>query len=114
VNNTGTVTVAPLGAERLSVNGNFTTSGTVNLELGGPAAATQYDQMAISGIASFAGALNVALINGYNPTTGQVPHTLFTFGSRAIPLTDFQTVSLPSGFTRTYPTAGTSLVVTSP
>jgi len=60
------------GAGLLSVTGNFSQAlGTLNIELGGTVAGTGYDQLAVGGVASLGGTLNVSLINGFNPASGE-------------------------------------------
>jgi hypothetical protein len=49
----------------------FTVNGTYNAEIGGTTPGTQYDQLLVTGSATWAGNLNVTLINGFTPTTGQ-------------------------------------------
>jgi hypothetical protein len=46
-------------------------SSTINIELGGPAAGTDYDRLTFSSAAPLAGTLHVGLINGFVPTPGQ-------------------------------------------
>lgn len=50
----------------LSVSGGFSNAGTVQIELGGTTACTQYDQITVTGAATLGGALSVSLINGYS------------------------------------------------
>ncbi len=44
---------------------------TLNIELGGTAAGTQYDQINVAGDLTLDGTLEVSLINGFTPTAGQ-------------------------------------------
>jgi len=74
ITNGGTLNPGGIGSAGLiSITGNFTqtSSGTINLDFGGTAAATQFDQLAITGSASLAGTVHVSLINGFAPTDGQ-------------------------------------------
>jgi hypothetical protein len=50
----------------LVITGDYTqtANGVLNIELGGPNAGTDYDQLVVSGQALLAGTLNVSLING--------------------------------------------------
>lgn len=59
-----------------------TTVGALNIELGGLTATNQYDVLNIEDEATLAGALNVSLINGFQPQKGNA-FTIVTFGSRA-------------------------------
>src|ERR1019366_75252 len=70
----------PLG--ELDISGNFqqTASGTLNIELGGYSAGTNFDLVTVTGggaggVATLGGALNVTLTNGFSPTNGAA----FTF-----------------------------------
>ena len=86
------------GAGALNVTGNFTqTLGTLNIELGGPVAETQYDQLQVSGISTLGGTLNVSLINGFNPANGQ-----FIILQGGIVNGTFLTANLPAGFSIAY------------
>lgn len=72
VNNGGTV--APgTSAGRLTIDGNYNQAGgaTLAIELGGTAAGTQHDQLAVTGQAAIAGTLNLTLIGGFQPAVGQ-------------------------------------------
>jgi len=56
----------------LSIVGEFpqTSSGMLNIEIGGPAAGLDYDQLQITGTATLGGTLNVGLTNGFRPGAG--------------------------------------------
>lgn len=57
----------------LTVNGNYVqkSGGVLNVEIGGPAPGSGFDQVAVSGSATVDGALNLSLVNGYRPVVGQ-------------------------------------------
>lgn len=59
-------------AGRLDITGNYTqtTTGTLNIEIGGPTAVAQFDQINITGVATLDGTLNLVLVNAYIPATG--------------------------------------------
>ncbi len=65
-------TVSPGASPGIMViSGNYTQSaGGLNIELGGTAVGTGHDQLQVTGTASLGGALNVSLINGFLPATG--------------------------------------------
>jgi hypothetical protein len=75
--NAGTIAVAGDGsAGAITITGNLTqtSTGTLNVDLGGTSAGTQYDQLVVTGSATLDGAVNVSLINGYAPPPGhQLP-----------------------------------------
>jgi hypothetical protein len=71
VSNSGTV--APGDSPgTLQISGNYTqtSAGTLQIEIGGTTAGTQYDQLHVSGAASLNGALQVVLVNGFSPASG--------------------------------------------
>ena len=61
------------GAGRLTIQGHYTQTagGTLDVELGGAAAGTQYDQLVVTGNAGLNGTLRVGLLNNFAPTNGQ-------------------------------------------
>ena len=85
VTNNGTIHVGgPGAAGTLTIAGNFTQSstGVLNMEIGGLTAGSQYDRLAISGTATLGGTLNVTLINGFTPASGN-SFQLITYMSRS-------------------------------
>jgi hypothetical protein len=107
LNNLGTITVlsGSSSAGILQVNGGLTTSGTINLEIGGATLGTGYSQLTASAALNLGGTLNVGLIGGFVPTGG----TTFTslVGPRGA--TTFATANLPGGWSA--PTYNVSSVV---
>jgi hypothetical protein len=70
----------------LTVNGNYTqtSTGTLNIKIGGTTAGTQFDQLAVAGTgntATLAGTLNVSVINGFSPPVGST-YLILLFPSR--------------------------------
>ena len=57
---------------RLTINSNYTEtdSASINIQLGGNTAGTNFDQVDINGTATFDGKLNVSLLNNFTPTLG--------------------------------------------
>jgi hypothetical protein len=57
---------------RLTINGNYTetNNASINIQLGGSTAGTNFDQVDINGNATFDGTLNVSLLNNFTPTLG--------------------------------------------
>src|SRR5262249_19030856 len=84
-----------------------TGAGALNMKIGGSSPGSGYDQINVSGTATFDGAFRASLINGFGPRGKQVFNAI-TFGSSS---GDFATVNLPqvSGspafVTQTTPTA---------
>ncbi len=56
----------------LTIEGNFNQSetGETLIELGGPTLGTEYDRVAVTGIANTAGVLRIRLVDGYSPVLG--------------------------------------------
>ncbi len=77
----GTVTVNSGGTVspgrspgKLSINGNYIqkSGAALDVELGGDASGTGFDQLAIDGSATLDGTLNVSLVNGFRPAVGAI------------------------------------------
>ena len=64
------------------INGTYSqmASGSLNVDLGGTTAGSQYDQLLVSGTAALGGQLDVSLINGFQPALGNTFQPL-TFAS---------------------------------
>ena len=59
-------------AGTITVIGNYTqtAAGTLKIEIGGSETGTQHDRLTVNGLATLNGALQVSLINGFTPATG--------------------------------------------
>ena len=57
----------------LTVTGNYTqtSSGTLEIQIGGPNAGTGYSQLSITGTAALGGTLDVGLLDGFTPYNGE-------------------------------------------
>ena len=75
---------ASAAAGTLTISGPYaqTTGGALDVEIGGPAPGTGYDRLAVSGAAALGGALNISLINDFEPILN-AQFTILTFGSRS-------------------------------
>jgi fibronectin-binding autotransporter adhesin len=82
--NVQTAAALSLGADigTLTVGGDYTQlpAGQLTIRLGGLATGTQYDQLIVSGTASLAGTLALALTGGFTPAAGTV-FTVMTYGA---------------------------------
>ncbi len=80
--NNGTLSIDTGAAEYLEIIGTYSQSstGSLNVELGGTSAGTTYDQLAVDGSASLAGTLAVSIINGFSASNGNSFQVL-TFAS---------------------------------
>jgi hypothetical protein len=97
----------------ISVDGAFTQSstGTLEIELGGTTPGTEFDQLVISGLATLDGTLEVLLIDNFTPILGD-SFTLMTYASQS---GSFSTINLPeltSGLTWEMSFADTELLLT--
>ncbi len=73
VANAGQVDPGSAGsAGLLTITGTYTqtATGTLDVEIGGLVAGTQYDQLRVTGAATLGGALNVTQVNGFTRTAG--------------------------------------------
>jgi hypothetical protein len=73
VYNNGEVNPGGTGAPGiLAINGSYTQSGSgvLNIELGGPIAGSQFDQLNVSGSASLGGTLNISLLHNLGDLCG--------------------------------------------
>jgi virginiamycin B lyase len=82
----------------LTINGNYTqtSTGALDIDIGGTTAGTQFDQLAISGSATLGGTMNISLINAFQPTFGNSFQVL-TFGSPSGNFSTYNGTSLASG-----------------
>jgi len=111
LDNAGTVDLAP---GSWNITGNYTqeATGALNVGVGGLAAGSQFGQLNVSGQAALNGALNISLLNGYSPPSGD-SYRILTFGSRT---GDFAVetglyLGAGEGFSPTYDSSGLNLVV---
>jgi hypothetical protein len=68
-------------AGALSIQGNYTQTAAAALDIN-IASPTVYGSLAVNGTATLAGTLNIALVNGFTPASGQ-SYTILTFGARS-------------------------------
>ena len=82
VTSSGAVTPGDSGPGILTVTGNYTqtAAGALTVNIEGLTVGTQYGQLAVSGIATLDGTLNIDLLNGYAPNTGDT-FSLVTYSS---------------------------------
>ena len=78
----------------MTITGNYTQNagGSLNIRLGGTASG-QFDQLAVSGVATLGGTLQVTLVNGFYTGAGD-SFQFMSFGSRS-GTSDFATKHLP-------------------
>ena len=68
----------------LTIGGNYTqtSTGALNIEIGGVAAGSEFDRLIVTGLATLGGTVRVQLLNGYQPPLAQT-FLPVTFGSRS-------------------------------
>ena len=82
LSNTGLLTIGPASA--LNVTGSYTetATGSLTVQIDGRPANGRFGRLASSGNASLNGTLNVALVNGFGPISGDV-YPIMTFASHS-------------------------------
>jgi membrane-associated phospholipid phosphatase len=113
ITNSGLVSPGGDGSPgKVTITGTYaqTSAGTLNIDVGGPAAGSQFDQLVVTGAATLDGTVNISLINGYAPAPG----TTFQFLSYASHTGSFATVVDTNihdtvGFDLTYGAASATL-----
>lgn len=104
--NTGTI--APGNSPGiLSITGNFTNQGTLQIELGGTTAGTGYDRLAVTGNVVLGGNLVITRLPGFTMTAGQT----FTFVTGGSVTGTFSSVTWPAGVTGTITYTATTAVI---
>jgi RHS repeat-associated protein len=78
----------------LTTAGNYqqTADGTLNIQIGGTPASGQFGRLSVTGAAQLAGALNVSLVGGFGPTSGQ-DFKVLSFASSTGSFTQFNGLS---------------------
>ena len=92
-------TVSPgLSAGAIQIAGNYVQgfAGTLQIEVGGTGAGTEFDQVAVTGSAALDGILKVTLINAFTPSAGD-SFTILTAASRTGTFSGLDLPSLGSG-----------------
>ncbi|RMH12075.1 MAG: hypothetical protein D6695_07680 [Planctomycetota bacterium] len=85
--------------DSLTITGSYTQGllGVLNIDIGGPNAGTEYGQLNVSGTSTLAGTLNVSLVNGFNPSSGE-----FVILQGGTITGNFAVENIPAGSTLTY------------
>ncbi len=110
-------TVAPgLSPGTITINGNYSQSptSTLNIELGGTAPGTGYDQLIVTGAATLAGTVNVSLINSFTLSSGDVFNAV-TYAAHSGAFSPENLPPFPGGtFASTYTPGAYQLAATVP
>lgn len=102
-------TIAPgMPVGELIITGTYeqTMTGTLAVDIGGLTAATQFDRVTVTGAATLDGNIDVALVNGFTPSEGNVFRVLTHASSTG----DFDAVTGAAGFTRAVTSTFTELL----
>jgi len=98
----------------LTFTGNVpqTSTGAMNIEIGGLTVGTQYDRVSASEAVTFAGSLNVSLVGGFSPNVGD-SFTIVTYGSRTgtFGITNFTPLTGGKAWSLSYNATSTVLAV---
>jgi hypothetical protein len=91
--NNGTLTIGT--GSVLTVNGDYTQTytGTLDVQLGDVPATGQFGQLVVTNQANLDGTLQIDLVNGYSPSSGD-SFTILTYGSLN---GNFATLNIPAG-----------------
>jgi hypothetical protein len=87
-----------------------TSTGGIGVVIGGLTAGTQYSQVAVSGTASLSGSINVRLINGFVPVSGD-SFQILTASAISTPSLTINSAALPSGLVWNYSNQGPVLLL---
>jgi hypothetical protein len=105
-NFTNTGILAPgMSPGTLSITGSFNNQGTIQAEIGGTTAGTEYDQLAVSGAVTLGGNLVISTINDFKPVAGQT-YTIITGSSVT---GSFASVTWPAGISGTVTNTATGV-----
>ena len=111
VTNTGSLTPgsAESGAGTFTIDGDYVQSGdaSLDIELGGTVAGSDYDVLTVTGAATLAGVLKVSLIGDFAPRSGD----RFTVANYAAHDGVFSSITNPDGFTFEAEYGATSLTL---
>ena len=80
--NSGSMTVGPASAINVTGSYSQTSSGSLSVQIDGRAANGRFGRLASTGNAALGGTLNVALVNGFGPTAGDV-YPVLSFASHS-------------------------------
>jgi len=99
----------------LNISGTYTqtSTGTLNIEIGGLTVGTLYDRLAISGTATLSGSLNVSLINNFVPNPVD-SFQIISFGSHTGTFSTTSGLDLGGGRSFQVNLTATSLTLVTP
>jgi hypothetical protein len=94
VTNSGILTLGGLNLASATISGSYTqtSSGTLDIKLAGTSSG-QYDRLTVTGNASLGGTLNVSLVGGFSPASGNSFQVLTVLGTLT---NDFGTKNFPA------------------
>ena len=113
LSNSGKVSSKASSPGLLTSSGTFTqtSTGILNIELGGTSAGSSYDDLSVTGAATLNGILNVDLVNGFTPTIGET-FDIITCGSRSGTFTSLTSSASGLTYTATYTSNLARLTIT--
>jgi filamentous hemagglutinin family protein len=115
VNNLGGVVAMGASPGTITINGDYLqgSGGTLQVEMAGTTAGSQYDQLIVNGNATLGGTLNVTLVNGYAPAGGETFSVVQSSGAMSGTFASTNFPAIPS-FTAAYLPASVQLLASIP
>jgi hypothetical protein len=114
VENVGGAVAPGASPGTLTITGDYTQDpgGTLQVDVDGPIPGTQFDVLAVGGVATLAGTLEVVQGGGFTPTDGST-FTFLTYGSRSGQFGTLTGAAIAGGgvYTVDYPAGSARLVV---
>jgi len=101
----------PLGALRIAGGLPQSSTGAINIQIGGTNAGVNYDQLIVTGNAALNGALNISLVNGFRPTGGET-FEIIKYASHAGSFDSIYGLDLEGGFYLEPTFGSTNLILT--
>jgi hypothetical protein len=101
----------PLGALQITGNLPQSSNGAINIQIGGTNAGVNYDQLIVTGNAALNGALNIGLVNGFQPSDGET-FEVIKYASHTGSFDNISGLNLGGGFYLEPTFGSTNLILT--
>jgi hypothetical protein len=97
VNNGGTLSIGS-SPGLATIDGDYTQTGTLEIEIGGLIPGMEFDHLQVTGTANIGGSVVFPFINGFAPTTGDLFEFLSVTGETDLSSATFEVRNLAPGF----------------